>query len=93
MAFNEREMRLDFNLRHLKKFLFKQKLLYEDLQVAMLLLKKGDCLFYFDLKSTYLHVLNVAEVHHKLLFSLRKKIIVFTVLPMVQVRLLRVYKV
>ena len=48
--------RLVINLRHLNKFLWKQKFKYEDLRVAMLLFEKGDFLFSFDLKSGYHHV-------------------------------------
>ena len=77
----EGKKRLVLNLRHLNKFLFKQKFKYEDLRVAMLLLEKGDFLFSFDLKSGYHHV-DIAEVHHKYLgFSWCQKWFVFTVLP------------
>ena len=41
--------RLVVNLRHLNMFLYKQTFKYEDLRVAMLLSKKGDYLFTFDL--------------------------------------------
>ena len=73
--------RLVINLRHLNKFLFKQKFKYEDLRVAMLLFRKGDFLFSFDLKSGYHHV-DIAEVHHKYLgFKWKGRFFVFTVLP------------
>ena len=73
--------RLVVNLRHLNKFLWKQKFKYEDLRVAMLLFEKGDFLFSFDLKSGYHHV-DIAEVHHKYLgFSWGGCYYVFTVLP------------
>ena len=48
--------RLVLNLRHVNKFLCKQKFKYEDLRVAMLLFLKGDNMFTFDLKSGYHHV-------------------------------------
>ena len=54
--------RLVINLRHLNKFLWKQKFKYEDLRVAMLLFEKGDFLFSFDLKSGYHHV-DIAKEH------------------------------
>ncbi len=47
------EKRLVLNLRHLNRFLWKQKFKYEDLRIAMLLFEKGDFLFSFDLKSGY----------------------------------------
>ena len=63
---NEGKRRLVLSLRHLNKFLYKQKSKYEDLRVAMLLIEKGDYLFSFDLKSGYHHV-DIAQVHHKYL--------------------------
>ena len=47
-------------------FVYKQKFRYEDLRVAMLLFKKGDYSFTFDLKSGYHHV-DIAQAHHKYL--------------------------
>ncbi len=58
--------RLVINLRHLNKFLWKQKFKYEDLRVAILLFENGDFLFSFDLKSGYHHV-DIAEAHCKYL--------------------------
>ena len=58
--------RLVINLRHLNRFLWKQKFKYEDLRVAMLLFEKGDYLFSFDLKSGYHHV-DITEAHWKYL--------------------------
>ena len=73
--------RLVINLRHLNRFLWKQKFKYEDLRVAMLLFEKGDFLFSFDLKSGYHHV-DIAMVHQKYLgFSWQGAYYVFTVLP------------
>ena len=37
--------RLVINLRHLNRFLWKQKFKYEDLRIAMMLFKRGDYLF------------------------------------------------
>ena len=73
--------RLVINLRHLNRFLWKQKFKYEDLRVAMLLFEKGDFLFSFDLKSGYHHI-DIAEAHFKYLgVSWEGKFYVFTVLP------------
>ena len=73
--------RLVINLRHLNKFLWKQKFKYEDLRVAMLLFEPGDYLFSFDLKSGYHHV-DIADHHCKYLgFAWDGHFYVFTVLP------------
>ena len=73
--------RLVVNLRHLNRFLWKQKFKYEDLRVAMLLLEKNDFLFSFDLKSGYHHV-DIAREHWKYLgFLWQGRYYVFTVLP------------
>ena len=73
--------RLVVNLRHLNKFLWKQKFKYEDLRIAMLLFERGDYLFSFDLKSDYHHV-DIAVVHQKYLgFAWGGCYYVFTVLP------------
>ena len=73
--------RLVINLRHLNRFLWKQKFKYEDLQVAMLLFERGDYLFSFDLKSGYHHV-DIAPPHCKYLgFAWEGHFYVFTVLP------------
>ena len=58
--------RLVVNLKHLKRVLWKQKFKYEDLRIAMMLFKKGDYLFPFDLKSGYHHV-DIANHHWKYL--------------------------
>ena len=58
--------RLVINLRHLNRFLWKQRFKYEDLRVAMLLFERGDFLFSFDLKSGYHHV-EIAKIHTKYL--------------------------
>ena len=44
------------NLRHLNKFLLIEKFKYEDLRLALLMFRKGDYAFTFDLKSGYHHV-------------------------------------
>ena len=73
--------RLVVNLRHLNKFLWKQKFKYEDLRTAMLLFERGDYLFSFDLKSGYHHVA-IAEIHQKYLgFAWEGSYYVFTVFP------------
>ena len=73
--------RLVINLRHLNRFLWKQKFKYEDIRVAMLLFEKGDFMFSFDLKSGYHHV-DIATIHQKYLgFSWQGAYYVFTVLP------------
>ena len=73
--------RLVINLRHLNRFLWKQRFRYEDLRVAMTLFEKGDYLFSFDLKAGYHHI-DIAETHRKYLgFSWQKRYYVFTVLP------------
>ena len=73
--------RLVVNLRHLNKFLWKQKFKYEDLRIVMLLFERGDYLFSFDLKSGYHHV-DIAVVHQKYLgFAWGGCYYVFTVLP------------
>ena len=73
--------RLVVNLRHLNRFLWKQKFKYEDLRVAMLLFEKGDFLFSFDLKSGYHHI-DINEANFKYLgVSWAGRFYVFTVLP------------
>ena len=77
--------RLVLNLRHVNKFLCKQKFKYEDLRVAMLLFEKGDYMFTFDLKSGYHHV-DICPTQYKYLgFSWKgdgtEHYYVFTVLP------------
>ena len=56
--------RLVIKLRHLNRFLWKQKFKYEDLWVAMLLLERGNYMFSFDLKSGYHQVdIIIAKEH------------------------------
>ena len=43
--------RLVVNLRHVNRFLWKQKFKYEDLRVAMAMFEKGEWMFSFNLKS------------------------------------------
>ena len=62
-------------------FFNKQRFKYKDLHVGMQMLRKGDYMFSFDLKSRYHHI-DIAEVHQKCLgFAWRKKCHVFMVLP------------
>ena len=52
--------RLVINLRHLNRFLWKQKFKYEDLRVAMLLFERGDYLFSSQVITTWtwLHLIS-----------------------------------
>ena len=73
--------RLVVNLRYLNRFLWKQKLKYEDLRTALLLFQPGDHAYTFDLKSGYHHV-DIYEPHQKFLgFKWHAKFYQFTVLP------------
>ena len=73
--------RLVINLRHLNKFLWKQKFKYKDLRVAMLLFERRDFLVSSDLKSGYHHI-DIASIHQKYLgFSWAGSSYLFTVLP------------
>eukprot|EP00731_Ephydatia_muelleri_P035751 Em0155g6a len=60
--------RLVVNLRHVHGFLWKQKLKYEDMRVAMMMFEKGEWMFSFDLQSGYHHV-DVAQHHPTVLRS------------------------
>ena len=77
--------RLVLNLRHVNKFLQKQRFKYEDLRIAMLLFERGEYMFTFDLKSGYHHV-DICPVQQTYLgFAWVKggirRFYVFTVLP------------
>ena len=73
--------RLVVNLRHVNKFLWKQKFKYEDLRVAMALFEHGEWMFSFYLKSGYHHI-DVAPHHRKYLgFAWEGKFFTFVVLP------------
>jgi hypothetical protein len=73
--------RLVVNLRHVNKFLWKQKFKHEDLRVAMALFEHGEWMFSFDLKSGYHHI-DVAPHHRKYLgFAWEGKFFTFVVLP------------
>ena len=58
--------RLVVNLRHVNKFLWKQKFKYEDLRVAMALFEHGEWMFSFYIKLGYHHI-DVAPHHRKYL--------------------------
>ena len=77
--------RLVLNLRHVNKFLQKQRFKYEDLRIAILLFERGDYMFTFDLKSGYHHVDICSGQQTYLGFSWVKqgtrRFYVFTVLP------------
>ena len=73
--------RLVLNLRHVNKFLWKQKFKYEDLRVALALFEPGEWMFAFDLKSGYHHI-DVAPHHRKYLgFEWDGKFYTFVALP------------
>ena len=77
--------RLVLDLRHVNKYVCKQKFKYEDLRVAMMLLDKGDYMFTYDLKSGYHHV-DIRPTQNKYLgFAWERdgtvQFYVFTVLP------------
>jgi hypothetical protein len=59
--------RLILDLRHVNKSIFKTKFRCEDLTVAKEILKPGDCMFTFDLKSAYHHV-EIFPEHRKFPF-------------------------
>ena len=77
--------RLVINLKYLNNYLVTYKFRYEDLRAVLALVKKGDYMFSFDLKSGYHHV-DIREGFQKYLgFSWatggKQKYYVFTVLP------------
>ena len=58
--------RLILDLSHLNNFIVKTHVKYEDLKTVLQLLKKGDYVFSFDLKSAY-HNVDIFEEHRKYL--------------------------
>ena len=50
------KMRLVIDLRHINYSLWKQTVKYEDIRVAVQLMKAGDHMVTFDLKSGYHHI-------------------------------------
>ena len=50
---SEEKLRLVLHLKHLNQFLRKDWFKYEELRVALLVLRKGNFLFKFDLKLGY----------------------------------------
>ena len=56
-----KKMRLVIDLRHVNECLWKQKFKYEDM--ALQLMKSGDYMVCFDLKSGY-HYIDVHPSHH-----------------------------
>ena len=58
--------RLILDLPHLNNFIVKTHVKYEDLKTVFQLLKKGDYVFSFDLKSAY-HNVDIFEEHRKYL--------------------------
>ena len=71
--------------RHVNPHLHKFKYRYEDASVAREMLKKGDFVFTFDLKSAYHHIMIFEEHRHYLGFSWQNNskihYYVFNVLP------------
>ena len=61
--------RLVLDCRHVNPHLHKFKYRYEDASVAREMLKKGDFVFTFDLKSAYHHIMIFEEHRHYLGFS------------------------
>ena len=57
---------LILDLSHLNNFIVKTHVKYEDLKTVLQLLKKGDYVFSFDLKSAY-HNVDIFEEHRKYL--------------------------
>lgn len=73
--------RLVINLRHLNKYLWKEKFKYEDMRTALLYFDRNDYIVTFDLKSGYHHV-DIHEKSRKYLgFQWREEYYKFTVLP------------
>ena len=58
--------RLILDLSYLNNFIVKTHVKYEDLKTVLQLLKKGDYVFSFDLKSAY-HNVDIFEEHRKYL--------------------------
>ena len=53
--------RLILDLRYINKFLWKNKVKFDDWKVASSFLEKGDFMFSFDLKSSYHHI----DIYHE----------------------------
>ena len=80
-----KKMRLVIDIRHVNECLWKQKFKYEDIRVALQLMRPGDYMVCFDLKSGYHHV-DVYPSHWTYLGFSRKyedkeRYFVFKVLP------------
>ena len=73
--------RLVVNLRHVNRYLWKQKFKYEDLRVAMMLFNPGEWMFTFDLKSGYHHIDIVLHHRKYLRFAWGGEYYRFAVLP------------
>ena len=58
--------RLILDLSHLNNYIVKTSVKYEDLRTVIQLLKKGDYVFSFDIKSGYHHI-DIFEEHRKYL--------------------------
>lgn len=77
--------RLILDLRHINQYIWKEKMRFEDVKLALEYVKKGTHMFKFDLTSGYHHIDNAPEHQTFLGFSLNQgnniKYYVFTVLP------------
>lgn len=85
VADNKEKLRLVLDCRHVNPHLYKNKFKYEADEVAKDILKKGDKIFGFDLKSAYHHI-EIFEQHRKYLglaweFDSGRRYFVFNVLP------------
>ena len=77
--------RLVLNLCYINQFLLKEIFKYEDLRAAMLMFKKVDYMFTFNLKSGYHHI-DIYERHQQYLgfkrrMGTRVQYYVFAILP------------
>ena len=85
VAQNTNKLRLVLDLRHINKRIDLDKIKFEDWKVALQLVKQGDFLFSFDLKSGYHHI-GIHKEHQKFLgfswnFDGHIKYFYFIVLP------------
>ena len=85
VAKNATKLRLVLDLRHINQHIALDKIKFEDWKTALQLLKKGDYLYSFDLKSGYHHISIHKDFHKYLGFSWSfngiNRFFYFTVLP------------
>ena len=60
------KLRLVIDLRHVNKFIIKNKFRYKDLKTLVELFEQNDYFTTFDLKSGYHHI-QIHDLHHKFL--------------------------